>query len=151
MELKYHNTTKTITIGLGIIFSTVLLISTFFDDKHAFAIQFKVEIDNGLEENLVFNEVENRQDVQIKSSPPDVIESQQTGTFKIAQGDSGKSPHLKVQYYVGEKGSDETVTIILKSSSWIVPLSCHTETSSESITGKVKNCGDNDIYEFKFN
>ena len=132
-------------ISLAAVFVTSFLLH----ERNAFATSFEVYVKNELSETLIFNEVENRQDVQKKSDPPQEIPSGETGQFKIATGDSGKNPHLKVQYYVGEKGSNETVTFGLKGDTWL-DVSCFTETSTYTIKGKVTDCGSNDDYKYEF-
>jgi hypothetical protein len=112
------------------------------NDQYVFAqvtsSDMAIDITNNLDENLIFNTVENRQDVQIKSEPPREVKSKQSGGFKIAKGDSGKSPHLKIQYYVGEKGSSETVTFRFKGDTWST-ISCFTEIPDD-IKGSHENC-----------
>ena len=109
------------------------------ENQNAFAGDMAIDITNNLQdEALIFNKVENRQDVQLKSDPPNEVPALQSGGFKIAKGDSEKSPHLKVQYYVGEKGSDETVTFGFKGDTWS-SISCFTETPDD-IDGSHENC-----------
>lgn len=148
MDHKHNHKTTYTTITM-ISLAAVFVTSFVLNERHVFAESFEVYVSNKLTETLIFNEVENRQDVQKKSDPPEEISSGETGQFKIATGDSGKSPHLKVQYYVGEKGSDETVTFGLKGDTWL-DISCFTETSSSTIQGKVNDCGSNDDFKYTF-
>ena len=116
MELKQQfNTTQTTKIlTITIMLSAIFVLSTLANDNEVFATK-EIQIDNQLDLDLIFNEVENRQDVQIKSSPPEKVQAGETGKFEVKKGDSGKPYHLKVQYYVEEKDSDETITFGFKS------------------------------------
>ena len=141
MKLNQSNKVKMTTLLAVVIPSVILLVSFSTDNKKAFAGQdMAIDITNNLQdEDLIFNKVENRQDVKIKSDPPSEVKALQSGGFKIAKGDSEKNPHLKLQYYVGEKGSSETVTFGFKGT-WS-DLNCFTETPSD-IKGSHENCHD---------
>ena len=115
MNFNQKETTKRITIlTTAITLSSIIALSPILDNQNAFAASYDVKIINELEEDLIFKEVKNRQNIKIKSSPPDEVKSGKTGEFKIADGSNLKPKHLNVKYYVGDKGSEKTVTIGVK-------------------------------------
>ena len=145
MELKQQfNTTQTTTVlTTTIVLSAIFVLSTLANDNEVFAKE--IDIKNNLDVSLIFNEVENRQDVKIDSKPPDEVKAGDTGKFEVSHGEGGgvKAKHLKVQYYVGEKGSDETVSFGFKSKSsqgyeWN-DFNCFTNTPDE-IKGSYDHC-----------
>ena len=133
----------TIVIVLSIFTLSVLV------NQYAFAKT--IEIKNNLDVDLIFNEIENRQDVKIKSEPPSNVKSQETGQFEVGKGDSEKPSHLKVQYYVGEKGASETVSFGFKGqggpNDWN-QFDCFTNTPDD-IKGSQSGCNEgNTLYTF---
>ena len=145
MKIKLQKDITKITLVATILPATILALYVFSDNSQVYAQQPElqsegsIDITNNLQtDNLYFNKVENRQDVQIKSDPPEEVKALQSGGFKIEKGDSEKSYHLKLQYYVGEKGSDETVTFGFKGDTW-GSVSCFTETP-DNIDGSHENC-----------
>ena len=71
-----------------------------------------ITIVNNLEQSLVFKEIKNRQDVQIKSDPPAEIPPHSSGQFKARQGTSGKNQHLNIKYTI--KDTADQVGIVYK-------------------------------------
>ena len=141
MKIKFQKEVTKITLIATVVPAAILALSVFSDNQNVYALQSEgsIDITNNLEnDNLYFNKVENRQDVQIKSDPPEEVKALQSGGFKIEKGDSEKSYHLKLQYYVGETGSDETVTFGFKGDTW-GSVSCFTETP-DNIEGSHENC-----------
>jgi hypothetical protein len=75
------------------------------------AFGWTLTIVNNLDYKLSFNEIANRQDVEIKSNPPKIVLPRGgTGSFEVVQGDqTDKNVHLKVQYYLESENSQVTV------------------------------------------
>ena len=99
---------------IAITLSALIALAPTLSNQNAFAKTYTMKIVNDLEQDLIFQEIKNRQDIKIKSNPPDEVKSGDTGSFEIADGDSGKPKHLNVKYYVGGSGSDTIVTIGVK-------------------------------------
>ena len=66
----------------AITLSSIMALSTILDNQNAFAASYGVKIINELDEDLIFKEVKNRQNIKIKSSQPDKVKSGKTGEFK---------------------------------------------------------------------
>ena len=82
----------------------------------AFAIPADIYIVNNLDVPLEFKEIKKRQNIQIKTHPPDKVEAGETGSFTINQGnfDPTQSDRLNVQYYVNNSNSGEHIAIKYK-------------------------------------
>ena len=141
--INLHKIKTTRLITATVTLSTMFVFSIVANNGEAFARD--IDINNNLGVSLIFHEVENRQNVQIKSSPPDEVKAGETGTFKVGEGDqSSATPfHLKVQYYVGEKGSSDTVSFGFKTPSGDLAtwddVKCFTNTPDD-IKGKYDHC-----------
>ena len=116
MKLKQIRMNTATVMIVMMVLSTIMVLSTLANNN-VFAKEIKIH--NNLEQSLIFNEIENRQDVEIYDPPPDKIKAGGTGLAEVYHGNEGdfKTVHFKVQYYVGEKGSAETVTFGFKSKS----------------------------------
>ena len=102
----------------------------------------KIVIKNGIPgQDLIFKEVENRQDVKIVTEPPKKIDPLDGAGFSVAAGDSEKNYHLNVKYYVGETGSDEVIGFGFKGDvgDFSSGLNCFVDVP-ESITGSHDGC-----------
>ena len=96
-----------------------------------------VYIVNNLDVPLIFNEIKNREHIQIKSSPPETVESEETKSFKIEQGNEVGPYHLNVKYFVNDASSGE-VGIVYKQTTG--ESHCPKE-HPDDITEEVDHCG----------
>jgi hypothetical protein len=109
-----------------------------------------IKIVNDLSVELTSGKVVNRQDIQIKSHPPTTIAAGASAEFTVADGDSIKNIHLKVQYTVDSSGS-ETIEFGVKDDPG---FKCFVETPSD-IVGSITDCNtptdDPTVYKFSAN
>ena len=126
MKFKQITTVKKTTVfSIAITLSAIVALAPTLDNQNVFADVSKLKIENNLDEDLIFDEIKNKQGFKIKTSPPNEIKSGETKSFEIK--DSGsvfKNQHLNVKYFVDESGSDEKVTVGIK--------------TADEFTGKLK-------------
>ena len=141
--------TKT-TILTGILFFSVAAL-VYSPMGEAFAK--KIYIVNNLDVPLEFKEVQNRQAIQITSSPPDKINAGTTGTFGIETGDSGKNQHLNIKYYVNNSSTGEEIGIVYKWKDGETTKPHCPADHPDDIIEEVKHCGswdNNNEWEYIF-
>ena len=97
-----------------------------------------VYIVNNLDVPLVFNEIKNREHIEIKSSPPETVESGETKSFKIEEGNEVGPYHLNIKYFVNDAGSGEEVGIVYKQTTG--ESHCPKD-HPDDITEEVDHCG----------
>ena len=98
-----------------------------------------IYIVNHLDVPLEFKEIENRQNIKIKSPPPGKVDPGSTKSFSVTTGDSFKNEHLNIKYYVNNSSSVDEVGIIFKYNIGSNPH-CPKD-HPDSISEEVKHCG----------
>ena len=128
---------KTVTITGILLFSVAAL--AYSPIGKAFA-EKKIYIVNNLDVPLKFQEIKNKQNLYVKTHPPNQVKALSTGSFTIAQGDlQNENQRLNVKYYVNNSASGEQVGIIYKK---IYPDNTHcSKDHPDDITEEVKHCG----------
>lgn len=111
-----------------------------------------MKIVNNTSYNLVFQGVQNRQAIQIKSSPPDSVQAGQIGSFEISGGNSMNDPRLKLKYNLINTTTGQGIgSVDLGITTKGINVICFAHSSTTEVAGSTNGCksGNTHTYTYK--